>query len=64
MGILAFIRAVFEFLGLVGREIHDAEQRKAGSDASQVEAQNEENKRIVAAAAFQVLHIIESKVAG
>ena len=50
MGFLAIIRAVLELLGLISREVHDAEQRKAGSDASQVEATNVEIDRVNRAA--------------
>ena len=50
MGFLAIIRAVLELLGLISREVHDAEQRKAGSDASQVEATNAEIDRVNRAA--------------
>ena len=50
MGILAIIRAVLELLGFVSRETHDAEQRRAGSDASQVKATNDEIDRVNRAA--------------
>ena len=49
MGLFAIIRAVLELFGFASREVHDAEQRKAGSDASQVEAMNAENDRITRA---------------
>ena len=47
MGLFAIIRAVLELLGFVSRETHDAEQRKAGSDASQVKAMTDEEKRVL-----------------
>ena len=50
MGILAFLRYLFEILGLIGREVHDAEERKAGSDANQVEAINAEINHVNRAA--------------
>ena len=50
MGIFAIIRAVLELLGFASREVHDAEQRKAGSDASQVKATNDEIDRVNRAA--------------
>lgn len=50
MGWLGLIRAILELFGLIGREVHDSEQRKAGQDASQLEATNAEINRVNRAA--------------
>ena len=47
MGLFGLIRWALELLGIIGREVHDAEQRKAGSDASQVKAMTDEEKRVI-----------------
>ena len=50
MGFLKIIQYVLELLGFASREVHDAEQRKAGSDASQVKASQDEIDRVNRAA--------------
>ena len=46
LAILKSLQAFFGFGQAALREIHDAKQRKAGSDASQVESNNAEINRV------------------
>ena len=50
MGFISAILEVLKFLGFISREVHDSEERKAGSNANQVEAMTQDEKRIVDAA--------------
>ena len=49
-GLLGLLKSLLELFGLIGREVHEAEQRQAGADAIQNEATNAEIQRVQDAA--------------